>query len=171
MDITKLNIDRLVRWLLPIRKRKPLIIALLKVCTNPVKLLYQELLTFRDEKLNQLLYNGQVIYLQRILNIRFNSGNPGIYITDAVEIDELVIYRRSENKQPVYIYTRAELDITDPAYDPDAVSTYMYTRAEYQSGYDFKVKVPAAITFDQNEMKAVIDSYRLAGKRYQIVTI
>jgi hypothetical protein len=42
--------------------------------------------------------------------------------------------------------------------------------AEYQAAMDFIVYVPVAVTFNESEMKAVINFYKLAGKRYTIQT-
>ncbi|MEI6489345.1 MAG: hypothetical protein WCP52_10295, partial [Bacteroidota bacterium] len=53
-------------------------------------------------------------------------------------------------------------------FDSDVL--FLENESEYQSNYDFIVMVPAAVVFDINAMKSLVNYYRCAGKRFTIQT-
>lgn len=112
----------------------------------------------------ELQFNGQVIYLEHILNDQFDVGGRNIYIDDPDQyIDDNYLYNKIEDQDDLTIYNKAEGG-------PDL---YLYTLAETAANDDFIVFVPDTIGFDaamQVQMSVIIDRYRHAGKRYSFET-
>jgi len=126
----------------------------------PIVWLHTQFMTFRNNTLYYLNHSSQVVYLEAVLNDRWDVALRRIRVVDGPDIDPLYLYTRLENK-PNYIYARIE-----------TIPRYIYTGAETINGPDFLVEVPAIITFDLNEMKALINKYRLPSKHnYLIETI
>lgn len=158
--MSKYDIDftELTRQLLPVELRKKKMRAWLKALNKPVVLLYDLFLKFKSEILYELDHNGQVCRLRKVLNDKFDNVDRRIYIEDAPVKLPLYIHRRIEDK-PVYIRRRSE-----------ATPVYIYRRSEITFGGTFIVFVPATLDFDIDEMKLLINKYRLAGKAYTIKT-
>jgi hypothetical protein len=112
-----------------------------------------------DKTLYEMQHDSRVIYLEKMLNEYFEVAtyNPNshiatrqIYIVDTPQVPKTYIYQPEEN-QPLYL---GEVYL-----DRDNVTTA-----------DFIVKIPIAIEFDEPRLRAVIDFYKLAGKKYIIET-
>ena len=148
---------RLKLWLTPGLLTKAKLLAWLGIMVAPVQFLYQDLLRFRTQKLYELAITPQVCYLQKMLNDRYDYVQRRIVIVDAMEQDPVYIFRTSENK-PQFFYRRSE---NQPV--------YFFTRGE--SGAlrnDFVIQVPAAIVFPSAEMRSLVQTYKLAGKKFAI---
>jgi hypothetical protein len=149
--------SKLIQWLTPKLIRKAKLMAWLGIVITPVQFLYQDLLRFRTQKVYELGITPQVCYLKKLLNDRYDVADRRIIIEDAIEQDPVYLFKRSESK-PKYFYKRSE---NNPV--------TFYTRGE--SGglrNDFVVKVPGAIVFPMAEMKSLVQSYKLAGKKFAI---
>lgn len=156
MSVFDIDYNKLIKLLLPVRVRKPRLLAFLGVMVSPVVYLYNNFMANRANNLYEVNHTGQVCRLRAAINDRFDNIHRRIYIVDGDTILPTWMYRRTESK-PVYIKTRSE-----------ASPVYMYRRSElFTLGY-FVVKVPGAVTFDREEMKALINKYKLAGKPYKI---
>jgi hypothetical protein len=157
-----ISFSQLVKYILPVRLRGTTMQAWLNVLVSPVVFLYNLFIANRATNLYRLGHNGQVVYLQAVLNDTFDATLRRITITDAAYADVLPVYILPELK-PVALYTVFENK-------PQAI----YTNTEIAlSTSGFIVNVPAAIgTFSTARMKALIDVYRLVGMRnYSIVVI
>lgn len=112
----------------------------------------------------ELSFNGQVIYLEHILNDQFDPSSRNIYIDDPDQyIDDNYMYNKGEDQDSLTIYNKSEGG-------PDL---YLYNLAETAENDDFIVFVPDTISFDaamQVQMSDIIDRYRHAGKRYSFET-
>ncbi len=149
----KVNLKKLAVWLLATYLRRSKHVAWLQACIEP-------LIYLQDATLYKMQHSGQVIYLEKVLNEWFNieGYNPDlhreskkVFITDAFVAKRTYIYQTHEQK-PVYLgktYLYNENDLT----------------AEY---YDFIVNIPKELTYAENEIKALINYYKLAGKKYKI---
>lgn len=125
----------------------------------------------------QVRYNGQVMVLERMLNLTFlledkwaTAADPtasgGIYIdnTGTAAVDTFV-WNASESALDEYVYNAAE---TLPS---GANEVYVYADAESSSlGYQFIVYVPSSLTYNEQAMRDVIDRYVVAGVAYIIDT-
>jgi hypothetical protein len=92
-----------------------------------------------------------------MLNDRFDATTRGIYIVDDNSVEASYIYTKTENNA-TYIYTRAETNRN---------TMVLYQKSETSTAVvDFVVHIPNTVSFDEAEMKSLIDYFKLAGKRY-----
>jgi hypothetical protein len=153
----EVDFPKLVRLLVPPRLRKIKHVTWLQALTNPVNYLYQQFRRNRDANLYRLYITPQVVYMEKLLNDRYDISGRRIRIKDALVFEPEYIYQEQELK-PVYIYKEEE---NKPV--------YLFTDAEIGSdSVDFFVLVPPDLTYNENEMTALINNYKLAGKRYKI---
>lgn len=156
-SIFDIDYHKLIRLMMPPRLRKVLHISWLQAITYPVNILYQQFRRNRDANLYRLSITPQVVYMEKLLNDRYDLADRGIRIVDAVSNEVTLIYQEEESK-PKFLYTETE-----------AQPIYLFTEAEIgNEPVDFYVLVPAPITFNENEMSALIDTYKLAGMAYKI---
>ena len=152
------NFKRLVENHLPTFWRKPKMLAWMSTLSQGIDDVAYDFRQNRDGNPNSNLYkmrhNGQICYMQAALNDRFDTQKRRIRIADGNR------YKRQ------YIYTRGEQK-------PKRLGTmYLRDRADYEdTGVDFIALVPADVIYDDYDMRAVIDFYRLGSKRYKIERI
>ena len=166
-QIYLLDFPKLVALLLPhfLRKAKQLgwILAFLK----PFKTFYTAKQLFRFSIRYKMQHNGNVIYLEKVLNEYFNivgydhqnhQASKQIYIGEGENLFPLYLYTEAE-QLPKYIKTAAE---NDPL--------FIYNQMEIDANHaDFIVYVPAALVFIEAEMIALINYY-INTKTYKIKT-
>jgi hypothetical protein len=157
MNVFRLDLNRLVRLILPILFRKTVMLSFLDAITQPVSNIYNLFLINRDSNLYNLSISPQVCSLQKLLNDRFDISQRRIFITDGVFYNPIYIHTAGENIN-LYLYTASE---------KRDISLYM----DIETGsltVDFFINVPFGLQFDVEEMKALIDYYKLASKTYKI---
>lgn len=159
MSVFTVDIDKLSKWMLPLRLRTVLLVDLVKCAVKPTKQVYQQFLAHRSENIYEIVHNGQVCKLEAVLNDRFDNTLRRVYIIDGLVILPLFTYKRVEVK-PIYLRKRSEATGVK----------YLRKRSEHSLGGTFIINVPSAITFDTNEMKALTNKYKQAGKAYSIQT-
>lgn len=108
----------------------------------------------------ELQFNGQTIYLEHYLNDQYDPINRHIWIENIAESNAVYIYRKSEGQAPTYIYRKSEL-IAVP---------FIRRVTEGATETDFIVWVPVSVTYDEIVMRAQIDKFKYADKRYTIQT-
>jgi hypothetical protein len=102
-------------------------------------------LEFLGTKYYQLEINGQVCFLQKMLNDRWDNTLRRIIIEDVVLLPVIYVYAESELKD-LYIKKESE---NDPK--------FIYTESETGvDADDFLIKIPSAITFDELEIRALL---------------
>jgi len=148
----KINFRTLSIELLPTFLRKSVTASFVQALLSPLITAYDKWLLIREEHLYKLEHNGQVCYLRKSLNDKFDNELRRIYIGDGITVNSQYIFTSPEN-QPKYLGTlfiHNSFETTD-------------------NGYDFIVYVPTAIaTALPYELKAHIDFYREGVKRYRI---
>lgn len=147
----RLNINKLVELLTPTFLRKEKLLAWLRALHSPLVKVVDDFNFNRNQSLYNLAHNGQVCYLRKALNDRFDVSERRIKITDGNKYNRQYIYTQGEQK-PKYlgtIYLRDDADYDD-------------------TGIDFIVEVPQDLNYNGYEMEAVIHFYKLASKRYKI---
>lgn len=155
----QVDFRRIIIWLLPVDPRTTIEVSWLQALFAPLRTLYTLFNGRRVTNLYTLSITPQVCYLEKMLNDRYDDTERRIYITDGERVPDVYIYLEDEQK-PLYIYL-----------DSEASPVYIYTKAERETGEsDFVVHVPSTIIYNDNEMRALLDSYKLASKRYNIVT-
>lgn len=150
-----LDINKLILWILPAFKRKPVMYAWIQALCFPLIQVYNQFTINRVSNLYKLSHNGQVFSLENVLNDRFDNVLRRIYITDGF------------TKDRIYIFTPNELK-------PKFLGTIpLFNKDDYgDTGVDFIVWIPIGIA-GQNiiEMNAQINFYKLAAKRFRIYNI
>ena len=159
--MTRYDIDykKLALNITPIKLRNQLYMAFQYLVVSPISRLAKMFDTYRTDTNYRLHHNGQVCYLRAVLNDLFDSTLRRIQIEDLAPQRELVIWKRDQNK-PIMISERSSGNAI-------IVSKRGFGGAD---GYDFVVICPLALrgVFDETRMRAVLDLYKLASKRYPI---
>lgn len=159
--VYKVNIKRLALLTLPTWLRKPLVGALIYAGVTPLARLLQDLRSYRATTSYRLSHNGQVCKLRAVLNDEFDPELRRITIEDkqseaTKEAD--VIYQRDVGRWIIL-----------PKRSNGSVITH---RRGFigTSGYDFWVNVPSELKNEQTtiRMEAIINTYKLASKRFTI---
>ena len=180
------------------RLRGPKRINLIDAALKPLKIMQAEVAALRADYTYKVKHNSEVISLETVLNDRFDPITRGIFIQDA-NYPFVWIYRISEARPAVKLYRRwtsGQAFLTGQfcwysgaVYEANTNNTnkvpgvavewtarpakkapVLRMAVNYSGAISFTVKVPVAVTFDLNEMKSLINYYKLAGKGYQIVT-
>ena len=147
---------------LPISKRKFVNIAWIKFLAKPIRRILAEYYTYLLS--NELLIhmNGQVIYIEHILNHYFDQVNEGIYITDSLAAEEgVILYNDGEDNEETYLYNDAE----------DDDETYFFNREEIENFPDFIINIPSTVTYNEQQLRALVNRFKIAGKNYVIKII
>ena len=161
---------------------------------KPFKIIAEEFITLMQEFIDKIAYNGRVIYLEKILNDKFDPVGRGIYISDALRTGSHYIYQKIELKPPYYTYSKWNHSIAYLAgeFCVDGNGVYVAlanntnkapsTNAEWKfhkpvefvrSNADqvvrgFIVNIPTALVFDELRLRSLVNYYRLAGRNFTI---
>ena len=157
----KLDIYKLITLLLPIHKRLPNRIAILRMLLYPMIRLWQGFEEYRAWSTYVAGITSQTKALENYLNRKLDNDYKRIRIRHFVRPDTLFFY--NENESPEIIY------IPDQIYGlPNEDKVYLKYQFEYNDGTteDFEVDVPSDI--DAGLVDNEILKYKLAGKTYQI---
>lgn len=152
----RVDFNKLGKLSLPIDIRRPRIMAYLCALLSPVDNLHYIWQQFRAANIYKLEHTGQVCYLRGALNDSFDPDQRRIYI-DGTGGDALKTYIYTPGEQQTKylgkLYLRNSLEFVD-------------------TGADFLVYVPSELLVTQSfEIRALIDFYKLASKRYLIIEI
>jgi hypothetical protein len=119
----KIDFSKLVVLLLPTFLRQTVLAYFVETCIKPAKVLYNDLVSWAEEKRLELATNCQICYLEAYLNYKLLG---------------------SFDRQIVIV-------------NSDGITT------------DFSVVVPTTVAVDSYRLKAIVDKYKLIGKRYEVV--
>ena len=161
------NIDwnRFIAWNLPGFLRTTVRLKWFGVLLHPFETIRTAFMEFRAKELYKLNHSGQVVYLQAVLNDKYDSGSRRIYIENQRLYEPVWFFDKVQGK-PVYHYDKA-----------DNRPVRYYNRTDYEQLYpDFIVFVPEDLrpgTPDDEaamlaEMRALIDYYKIYSKNYDI---
>jgi hypothetical protein len=162
-SIFDINYNKLTTWLTPVVLRKLKTMALINALVSPVVFMYSNLfMPNRRSNLYKLMITPQVCYVEMALNEKYDPSKRQIRIVQGKRKDPLFLYIKTESK-PVPLFTKSE---TTPP------NTFLYQKGEASSfQFDFIIKVPKTVSFNMDEMSAVVDSYILPDKVYKITTV
>ena len=151
----KVDWDRLILLLLPTFLRKPVLFGFIRSLISPIASLHYKWDLQRSANLIKLSYNGQRCYLRKALNDYCDPDLSRIYIKGTIGTEQDFIYTSAENLD-VYLGVM-----------------YLETDFNYAgTTVDFLVFVPQAVLdLKENEIIALLDFYKLAGKQYQIIAL
>jgi len=154
----EIDYKKLAKWLVPIPLLGKRILAFINATVFELKVIYNAMLKQRDNFKYYLSITPQVCYLQKMLNDRYDYFDRRITIDDGQSFDALYVYQKLENK-PVFLFQKSE----------NQTPVYLYKKNETgNDADDFVVNVPVAVLFDEPEMKALINTFKLAGTVYSI---
>lgn len=143
--------------------RKTRHIAALMAFLVSIRRLKDAFIDFRNKTEYDIKFNAQTLSLETRLNQEYNLLTGTIYIeTISSTEDAVYIFWLSENQQPTYIGWLSESTI-NPVY-----VRWLSEAPPVGAGVEFIVWVPSTLNFDLEKMKAIINLYKLAGKRYAI---
>lgn len=156
-----LQILNTIKRLLPPQLKKPKMMAWLFRSffqLRKSKVSFDNLREYWDYNLQ---FNTQTLSLEERLNQHYNLLSGSIYIiTQNSSNDTAYTFWLNENQPSPFIYFLSE----------GQTATYTdWLNENGAANADFIVYVPNSLVFDEEEMKAIIDLYRLAGKQYDIV--
>lgn len=162
-----LNFREVFQYLIPTWIRGEKFVAWLGAILEPVQTLNQSFADWASAVRYDLRFNGQVIYLEHVLNDQFDDTLRRIYIDDPAgqQIFTPYVFNKAEQQPPLYLYNVADaLDTED--------NIVIYNVSELEVTEDFVVHVPSGIFNPAAEvqMRGLIDKYRIAGKRYTFET-
>ncbi len=160
----QMDFPDLVAHLVPVRLRKAITLSWLQCLVQPVLELYNKFTAFRDNNIYTLLHNSQVVFMEAALNDVFDNFDRGIYITDGSAVDPLFVYLNAENL-PLWLGLNSEAGTT---FYPDPQWLFKGSETTFH-GYDFLVMVPATVTYNHDQMNALIDKYRLPSRSSYLV--
>lgn len=152
----EIDLKRIAIVLIPIMIRKPRLMALVLALTAPLRNLQASFNVRRIQNLYRLNHNGQVCYLEGALNDAFDPDQRRIYIAEGDSFSQQ------------YIYTEAEQNTRYLG------TIYLRGDGDYEGGSrDFIVVVPD--DFNESlygfQIRAMINFYKLASKRYEIIKL
>jgi hypothetical protein len=116
--------------------------------------------SYRTNTLYNLQFTSQTIYLEHYLNDQFDPINRAIFITT---IDLVTITFIGRYFEPIY-------NIIEYNNIEGQLNPFVYNNAEQSALPNFIVNVPAALSFNSDEMKEKINFYNQSGKTYLITT-
>ena len=146
-----LNIDKLLVLLTPTFLRKRKLVAWLRTLAMPLNKLLDDFKVHRERDLYNLTHNSQVCYLRKALNDEFDTQLRRIKIEDGTRNIRRYIYQRNVNR-PLYLGRM-----------------FLYLRGNYiDGGVDFVVVLPRGLEYDKYRLEALVNFYKLAGKRWTI---
>lgn len=148
----EIDFKRLVALLLPMSLRRPLIFGVLRAGVSGVERGYKDFMAVRKEHNFRLTHNGQVCYLRGALNYYFGPGfkigsikQEGDWLYAVTETGENITLAVTEEGKGV----------------PVLYSEQMLNAAQN----DFVVFVPGIYWVRLEEIKAMVDRYKLVTKR------
>lgn len=155
----EINYNRLALSLVPICLRKAILMNLLYVMMGQVSKESCVFSQFRSETDYRIIHNGQVCYLRGVLNDKFDWQERRIIIEDVTEGEGTILYKRELSK-----FLMVPEQSTGKAL---VINKRAFTGSD---SVDFAVVVPASLrgNFVEEQMRALIDTYKLASKRYTI---
>ena len=146
-----LNIDKLLVLLTPTFLRKRKLVAWLRMLATPLHKLLYDFQQARQADLYNLAHNSQVCYLRKALNDEFDPQLRRIKIEDGTRNIRRYIYQRNVNR-PLYLGRM-----------------FLYLQGNYiDGGVDFVVVLPRGLEYDKYKLEALVNFYKLAGKRWTI---
>lgn len=153
--------QRLANWMVPIPMRKGVFRQLYESVVVALKMVHQWFMIFKRATEYKLTITPQVVYLERMLNDRFDVEDRRIYILEEPLIETCELYLTIEAKPRIL-----------PKIAEGGSTVVLYTKTEPIFGNgDFTIKVPASLEYEADEMHAMTDQYKLPHSKYTIETI
>ena len=151
------DINKLGAYLLPPFLRKKRMYAFLCVFLYPFYWLCKMFKDYRKTSLRKLNVNGQVAYIEKMLNDEFEFENREIYITDSDALKPNVadMYRDPSVTMTIYPESSEE-------------KLYLESGDESIKSEDYIVNVPSFLADKLEVIKTIVEYNKPAGRTYKI---
>lgn len=173
MSKYKLNFKRLALMLLPIALRKPVLANIAYAVVEPLSYLHRQFMYARADSNYRLKHNGQVCYMRKVLNDMFDP-DPGLLgLAPDPNCRRITITESGSAriKKGAMVYRRA-VDTEIQIFMRESDRPLQINRRGFDgiNGYDFWVNVPQTVLAktDVKRLRATVNTYKLASKRYDI---
>ena len=153
------NWSTVINWLMHPELRTAFNINFLNALLTPFNALYNTFKSYRDDNIYKLNHNGQVCYLEGALNDAFDIDLRRMTITDAGGLDVTLLATDADADQFIIL-------------DDDATGAFILSNdSGYNDGeWDFIVTIPYLFSSSEKfRLRALVDFYKLAGKRYDVI--
>ncbi|MCK4500600.1 hypothetical protein KAU11_08880 [Candidatus Babeliales bacterium] len=167
MNYSKIyNIDFrvLANLLTPPFLRKERLIDWLVVLLKPLEEVNFSFNQFRRDSIYKVTHNGQVVFLQKVLNDRFDNEFRRVKIADSFEYNPVWV-RPEEDELPVYVYEEDK-----PVFIHSESDVFGDVDVDFivSMPLDLKPVAPIDLTNLELQIKSLTNYYKLASKRYLI---
>lgn len=155
----KINWPNRIIDLLPAAVRTEFNRDWLLLCAFKIRQIWDSFLVYRTDNLVKASLTGQIMTLEEHLNDVFDPVNREIHIEDPEWIEPVNLFLKVEEKPRTVLYLKSEA----------GAPTYLWNQEEADY-VQFIVYIPTAWADSIiEEMKTIINCYKLAGKQYQII--
>lgn len=168
--------------------RVPVRIATLETLLETMDTTFNALYQYRLDKLREIAYSGQTIQLERMLNDYFDVTLRRIYIRHNILISD-ILWLAEEEQADTYLYTEEEYQsgTAGEAGTSGLVSIQYWNNEGEDPGaliggggtngtsgevtIDFEIVVPTSLSGFESQIRANVNKYVQAGRRYDIIYI
>lgn len=155
-ELKDIDFKKLALWYIPAWLRQPTFLLLIYAALMPIIRLFNMLKSYYDSKVYRLTHNGQVCYLEAVLNDKLDATLRRIWIGDF------------QGKNRIYFWP--ELERRDVNFED---VQFFWSESDYgDSGVDFTIHLPAGVATSEPQMaylRSLANEYKLAGKQYNVV--
>lgn len=193
VNANSVNFDSLAEQFTPCALRRPVWLELIKTLIKPVKTINSAYLMFKSKKIQRMSYNGQVRLLENIINQLmvgdYDMDDPVIYLDEPTPIEEFIISPNGNwmMQNSIHYDLRGKEDWDHeliPDVEPPEDYSILYDHASRTASLGFEVHLTPPLDEDapSSEVKTkfydnggtlalrdIVDTYKLAGKRYVII--
>lgn len=146
----------LIPWLI----RKPKHLAWLQSMLAPLQTLNAALVAYVTKLRYESTATGQVIFIEKLLNDRFDNSLRRIALYDGTVQTSPTVFNTSEVWQTTTtIWNRTESGTTAPT---------VWNLVESHQQIDCYVVIPTALNPKSDQIKALVSQYIMAGVRYKV---
>lgn len=149
------DIDAVANNITPPRLRSYETMAFIEAIAEPYRAILERLYLEAAQRKYEMAFTGQVCYLRRLLNDKFDPIQRRIWIGNYSLGTKVHIFNKHEENEPVYVLNKAE-------------NAPLYLFNSFEAHYSFVIHVPIGQVTNYNEFRAWVDRYRLKSKMYLI---
>lgn len=153
-----INFKKWVANMLVIELRTTSVFSFVYAFIGGIIHLYNKQLDFDKDVSYKLQHTSQVWAIEKVLNDALDPFERRIYLSN-IASNEIVPLQRDTDLEPLILQ------------DDGTLATPLYPDSGYEgSDYDFVVKAPLSLSDNElYKLKALVNYYKLAGKRYDII--
>lgn len=156
-NIFQINWFRLVKMLVFPAVQKPVLLAFINALLAPIRTKYNNFIQFKTDTDYRVQHNGQVCYLQKMLNDKFDNSLRRIRVQNVPAKPRLSFYQPEDDKS-VFFYE-------------DEPLVHFYTPNSYYNEFDFEVLIPTSLSHYNDQIATEINYYKIYSKNYQIIEL